>query len=41
MSKDETTATPSEKLWCIHIPGPDDLHAAPDEQTAHGIGAKP
>jgi len=29
-----TTATPAEKLWCIHIPGPDDLFAAPDQQTA-------
>lgn len=22
------------KLWCIHIPGPDELYAAPDHQTA-------
>ena len=34
MSHNTTTAAPAEKLWCIHIPGPDDLFAAPDQQTA-------
>ena len=34
MTSNETTDTPAEKLWCIHIPGPDDLYAAPDQQTA-------
>lgn len=24
----------TNKLWGIHIPGPDDLYAAPDQQTA-------
>jgi len=25
----------TEKLWAIHIPGPDDIHAAPSEAAAH------
>jgi hypothetical protein len=28
------------KLWAIHIPGPDDLHAAPSEAAAHHMAAK-
>lgn len=41
MSNDQiTNATPAEKLWCIHIPGPDDLYAAPDQQTAQKMADK-
>lgn len=35
-----TTTAPAEKLWCIHIPGPDDLCAAPDQQTAQKMADK-
>jgi hypothetical protein len=24
----------TERLWCMHVIGPDDVHAAPDQQTA-------
>lgn len=27
-------------LWCIHIPGPDECHAAPSEAAAHHMAAK-
>lgn len=41
MSHNATTTTaPAEKLWCIHIPGPDDLCAAPDQQTAQKMADK-
>lgn len=33
-------STPAEKLWGIHIPGPDDLYAAPDRQTAKKMADK-
>lgn len=28
------------KLWCIHIPGPDDIYAAPDYETAKKMAEK-
>jgi hypothetical protein len=41
MTNDQTKiATPEEKLWCIRIPGPDDLYAAPDLQTAKKMADK-
>ena len=30
---------PTEKLWCIHIPGSDDLYAAPSRETAEWMAA--
>jgi hypothetical protein len=27
-------------LWCVHIPGPDDLHAAPDRATAKRMASE-
>jgi hypothetical protein len=29
----------TDKLWCIRIPGPDDLYAAPSHQTAEHMAA--
>jgi len=29
----------TEKLWCIYIPGPDDLHAAPSHEVAEQMAA--
>ena len=29
----------SGKLWCIHIPGPDDLYAAPSHDVADHMAA--
>ena len=28
------------KLWCIHIPGPDDIYAAPNYETAKKMAEK-
>lgn len=28
------------KLWAIHIPGPDEYHAAPSESAAHYMAEK-
>lgn len=28
------------KLWCMHIPGPDDIYAAPDYETAKKMAEK-
>jgi hypothetical protein len=28
------------KLWCIHIPGPDEIYAAPDHETAVKMAEK-
>lgn len=30
----------TEKLWCIHIPGPDDLHAAPSHAIAERMAER-
>lgn len=30
----EATKTPTDILWCCHVRGPDDVHAAPDYATA-------
>lgn len=30
----ETTTTPDETLWCVHIPSPDDLYAAATKEDA-------
>lgn len=30
----------TEKLWCIHIPGPDDLHAAPSRAIAERMAER-
>ncbi|MES2942956.1 MAG: hypothetical protein V4772_08835 [Pseudomonadota bacterium] len=32
--------TETSKLWAIHIPGPDDFHAAPSEAAAHHMAEK-
>jgi hypothetical protein len=29
----------TDKLWCIHIPGPDDLYAAPSHEMAEHMAA--
>lgn len=34
MNHSETTSAAGGPLWCMHIQGPDDLHAAPDFWTA-------
>jgi len=31
--------TETGKLWCIHIPGPDDLYAAPSHEMAEHMAA--
>jgi hypothetical protein len=30
----EATKNPIDILWCCHVRGPDDVHAAPDYETA-------
>ena len=35
----ENMDSTTEKLWCIRIPGPDDLHAAPSHAMAEHMAA--
>lgn len=30
----------NDKLWCIHIPGPDDFYAAPSKEAAEALAAR-
>jgi len=30
----------TEKLWAIHLPGPDDIHAAPNKDAAHHMAER-
>lgn len=33
-------ADPTPELWCVHIPGPDDLYAHPDRDAAEKHAAE-
>lgn len=30
----------NEELWCLHLQGPDDVHAAPSREAAEHVAAK-